>query len=78
MHSVSKLEDIPAQTPEGYRANSAGFHRLAYVNRAIGSVHMGTVRRKHASVDLKSIRKMAYKPLITSCPNPLSNFQCSS
>src|SRR5260221_8145325 len=42
MHSVTKLEDIPAQTPDGYQANSAGFRRLTYVNRAIGSVHMGT------------------------------------
>jgi len=42
MHSVSRIDDTTAQTPEGYAAHSAGFRRAAYVDRAVGSVHMGT------------------------------------
>jgi mannose-6-phosphate isomerase-like protein (cupin superfamily) len=42
MHAVSMIEPLSAQTPEGYRDHSNGFRRAAYVDRAIGSVHMGT------------------------------------
>ena len=42
MHSVSKIEPTSAQTPEAYRNHSSGFRRAAYVDRAVGSVHMGT------------------------------------
>ncbi len=42
MHSVSKIDDTIAQTPDGYQAHSVGFRRVAYVDRAVGSVHMGT------------------------------------
>ena len=42
MHSVSKIDDATAQTPQGYQAHSVGFRRVPYVHHAIGSVHMGT------------------------------------
>lgn len=41
MHSVSKIDNPAAKTPELYRARSSGFTRAAYVDRATGSVHMG-------------------------------------
>ena len=42
MHFVSKIDPSPAQTPQGYEQNSSGFRRATYVDRAMGSVHMGT------------------------------------
>ena len=41
MHSVSRIDEAAATTPEVYRAHSAGFRRSTYVDRAMGSVHMG-------------------------------------
>jgi quercetin dioxygenase-like cupin family protein len=42
MHHVSQLDEASAGTPEAYRDHSTGFRRAAYVNDAVGSVHMGT------------------------------------
>ena len=42
MHSVSKIDYSAAQTPEVYQTHSAGFRRVSYVDRSVGSVHMGT------------------------------------
>ncbi|MEP7284720.1 MAG: cupin domain-containing protein [Chloroflexota bacterium] len=42
MHSVSKIDDATAQTPEVYQSHSTGFRRVAYVDHNVGSVHMGT------------------------------------
>lgn len=42
MHYVSKIDAASAQTPGAYTAHSTGFRRAAYVDRAKGSVHMGT------------------------------------
>jgi len=42
MHYVSKLDEAAAQTPEAYQEHSLGFRRATYVDRAMGSVHMGT------------------------------------
>jgi quercetin dioxygenase-like cupin family protein len=42
MHFVSKIDRASAQTPQLYQDHSAGFRRATYVDRAIGSVHMGT------------------------------------
>jgi quercetin dioxygenase-like cupin family protein len=42
MHHVSKINQANAQTPEGYQKHSVGFRRATYVDRAVGSVHMGT------------------------------------
>ena len=42
MHFVSKIDPSAAQIPQGYERGSSGFRRAAYVDRAIGSVHMGT------------------------------------
>lgn len=41
MHHVSRIEEASAQTPALYAKNSTGFRRSTYVDRAIGSVHMG-------------------------------------
>jgi len=41
MHSVSRIDEVAAVTPEVYRAHSSGFRRATYVDRAMGSVHMG-------------------------------------
>jgi quercetin dioxygenase-like cupin family protein len=41
MHYVSRIQEAGAHTPEGYAAHSTGFRRVTYVDRAIGSVHMG-------------------------------------
>jgi quercetin dioxygenase-like cupin family protein len=40
MHFVSKIDSSTAQTPKLY--DSSGFRYAGYVNRGIGSVHMGT------------------------------------
>lgn len=42
MHFVSRINPSTAQTPPGYEQGSSGFRRAAYVDRAMGSVHMGT------------------------------------
>ena len=42
MHHVSRIEEPKARTPEVYEGRSTGFRRATYVNRAMGSVHMGT------------------------------------
>jgi mannose-6-phosphate isomerase-like protein (cupin superfamily) len=42
MHAVSKIDPAAAQTPQLYRQHSTGFRRATYVDRAMGSVHMGT------------------------------------
>jgi mannose-6-phosphate isomerase-like protein (cupin superfamily) len=42
MHAVSKIDPAAAQTPPLYRPHSTGFRRATYVDRAMGSVHMGT------------------------------------
>ena len=42
MHYVSKIDESTAQTPPLYEKRSAGFRRATYVDRAVGSVHMGT------------------------------------
>lgn len=41
MHHVSRIEEASAQTPALYAKTSTGFRRSTYVDRAIGSVHMG-------------------------------------
>src|SRR3990172_10538189 len=42
MHYVSKIDTSSAKTPSLYERSSLGFRRAAYVERAMGSVHMGT------------------------------------
>lgn len=42
MHHVSTINPISAHTPEIYQGHSTGFRRATYVDRAAGSVHMGT------------------------------------
>jgi mannose-6-phosphate isomerase-like protein (cupin superfamily) len=42
MHFVSKTDSSTAQTPKLYEQGSSGFRRAIYVDRAMGSVHMGT------------------------------------
>jgi mannose-6-phosphate isomerase-like protein (cupin superfamily) len=41
MHHVSKIDSESATTPPLYRQHSTGFRRATYVDRAMGSVHMG-------------------------------------
>lgn len=41
MHFVSRIDRAGAQTPEAYAAHSTGFTRAGYVDRSMGSVHMG-------------------------------------
>jgi mannose-6-phosphate isomerase-like protein (cupin superfamily) len=42
MHAVSKIDPAAAETPQQYQKHSTGFRRATYVDRAMGSVHMGT------------------------------------
>jgi len=42
MHHVSKIDEASAQAPKLYEGQSSGFRRAAYVDRPMGSVHMGT------------------------------------
>ena len=42
MHFVSKIDTSTAHTPKLYEQGSSGFRRATYVDRAMGSVHMGT------------------------------------
>ena len=41
MHHVSKIDESAARTPKLYEPHSTGFRRATYVDRAMGSVHMG-------------------------------------
>jgi len=41
MHHVSKINEAAAETPGSYAKHSTGFRRSTYVDRAMGSVHMG-------------------------------------
>jgi mannose-6-phosphate isomerase-like protein (cupin superfamily) len=41
MHSVSKVDEAAAQTPQLYGSHSSGFRRATYVDHRVGSVHMG-------------------------------------
>jgi len=42
MHFISRIDPASAQTPQAYNGKSSGFRRATYVERAMGSVHMGT------------------------------------
>ena len=42
MHYISKINEAAAQTPKLNEQQSFGFRRASYVDRAMGSVHMGT------------------------------------
>src|SRR5712692_6354506 len=41
MHHASKIDEAAAQTPRLYQSHSTGFRRATFVDRAMGSVHMG-------------------------------------
>jgi quercetin dioxygenase-like cupin family protein len=41
MHHVSKIDLATARTPGLYASHSTGFRRATYVDRGMGSVHMG-------------------------------------
>jgi quercetin dioxygenase-like cupin family protein len=41
MHSASKIDPASAQVPHFYESHSSGFRRATYVDRGMGSVHMG-------------------------------------
>jgi quercetin dioxygenase-like cupin family protein len=41
MHRVSKIDELAAHTPTLYEPHSKGFRRASYVDRSMGSVHMG-------------------------------------
>ena len=41
MHHVAKIDKTAARSPLSYEKHSAGFRRATYVDRAVGSVHMG-------------------------------------
>jgi mannose-6-phosphate isomerase-like protein (cupin superfamily) len=41
MHYVSKIDERAAEIPQGYAKHSTDFRRATYVDRAMGSVHMG-------------------------------------
>ena len=41
MHHVSKIEESTARTPKLYEPHTTGFRRATYVDRSMGSVHMG-------------------------------------
>jgi mannose-6-phosphate isomerase-like protein (cupin superfamily) len=42
MHAVSKIDPASAQIPKLYQGHSTGFRLATYVDRSMGSVHMGT------------------------------------
>jgi len=42
MHFVSSIDSASAKTPQAYEGKSSCFRRAMYVERATGSVHMGT------------------------------------
>ena len=41
MHFVSRIDPSSAKAPHAYEGKSSGFRRATYVDRAMGSVHMG-------------------------------------
>ncbi len=41
MHFVSRIDPASAQVPHLYEPHSSGFRRATYVDRGMGSVHMG-------------------------------------
>ncbi|HLH42953.1 MAG TPA: cupin domain-containing protein [Bryobacteraceae bacterium] len=41
MHYASKIDEAGAAVPPAYQSHSAGFRRAGFVQRAMGSVHMG-------------------------------------
>ncbi len=41
MHSVGRIDHAQAATPKTYAGHSTGFTRAGFVDRAMGSVHMG-------------------------------------
>lgn len=41
MHYVSRIDEGAAEMPQGYAKYSTGLRRSTYVDRAMGSVHMG-------------------------------------
>ncbi|HEY1756455.1 MAG TPA: cupin domain-containing protein [Bryobacteraceae bacterium] len=41
MHHVSRIDAAAARTPPLYEPHSSGFRRVTYVDRGMGSVHMG-------------------------------------
>jgi mannose-6-phosphate isomerase-like protein (cupin superfamily) len=41
LHYVSRIDPAAAQIPAGFERHSSGFRRCTYVDRAMGSVHMG-------------------------------------
>ena len=41
MHYVSRIDPAAAQVPRLFERHSLGFRRCTYVDRAMGSVHMG-------------------------------------
>jgi len=41
MHYVSRIDEASYKVPPNYAETSAGFRRAGYVERAMGSVHMG-------------------------------------
>lgn len=41
MHHVSRIDEASAEIPKGYSEHSRGLRRATYVDRAMGSVHMG-------------------------------------
>lgn len=41
MHHVSRIDEASAEILKGYGEHSKGFRRATYVDRAMGSVHMG-------------------------------------
>jgi mannose-6-phosphate isomerase-like protein (cupin superfamily) len=42
MHYRSRIDEATAQIPQSYERHSSGYRRASYVDRATGSVHMGT------------------------------------
>lgn len=42
MHFVSRIDPAAAPVPELYEQGTTGFRRASYVDRVMGSVHMGT------------------------------------
>ena len=41
MHFVSRIDPASATVPHLYEPHSSGFRRATYVDRGMGSVHMG-------------------------------------
>ncbi len=41
MHFVSRIDPATARAPQLYETHSTGFRRVSYVDRGMGSVHMG-------------------------------------